>query len=304
MESKEIVNQSLRYIEEHLEQQVTLEEVALNAGYSEFHFSRIFKSIMGMTVMEYVTNRKLIKASEEILQGKKIIEVAMEYGWQSHSGFTKAFKKQFGFYPTLLRAMMAELGSYGGSAMNHVFLYQTEEHTTKEQLYEILKNRIRENQIEVEEEQLQNTYQYACEVYADLKRYSGDEYVTHPLNVAILLAELGGDGAVILAGMFCDAMKKTKITPAELEEVLPERVVDLIMCVANIDNMFAGEVADEVIMIKMAERLHNMRTVQFMNKEQQKIKAKETVEIYMPLARKLKNDKLIAELNDLSIRYM
>lgn len=304
MESKEIVNQSLRYIEERLEQQVTLEEVAVNAGYSEFHFSRIFKSIMGMTVMEYVTNRKLIKASEEILQGKKIIEVAMEYGWQSHSGFTKAFKKQFGFYPTLLRAMMAELGSYGGSAMNHVFLYQTEEHTTKEQLYEILKNRIRENQIEVEEEQLQNTYQYACEVYADLKRYSGDEYVTHPLNVAILLAELGGDGAVILAGMFCDAMKKTKITPAELEEVLPERAVDFIMCLSDIEKMFVGEVADEVVMIKLAERLHNMRTVQFMNKEQQKIKAKETVEIYMPLARKLKNDKLIAELNDLGIRYM
>lgn len=67
MKSKEIVNQSLRYIEEHLEQQVTLEEVALNVGYSAFHFSRIFKSIMGMTVMEYVTNRKLIKTSEEIL---------------------------------------------------------------------------------------------------------------------------------------------------------------------------------------------------------------------------------------------
>lgn len=304
MESKEIVNKSLQYIEEHIEEPVTLEEIALYAGYSEFHFARIFKESQGMTVMEYVNMRKMIKASWEILQGEKIIEVAMKYGWQSHSGFTKAFKKQFGFYPALLRAMMAELGSYGGSIMNHVFLYQTQEHATKEQLYEILKNRVTENGIEVDGKQLQDAYQCACRAYNGIQRYSGDEYVTHPLNVAILLAEMNGEKDVILAGMFCDVMKKTDITLEELKVNLPERVVELIISVDGVDNICISESSDAVIMIKLAERLHNMRTVAYMDKERQKVKAKETVEIYMPLARKLKNDKLITELNDLNVRYM
>lgn len=304
MEFKEIINQSLQYIEEHLEETVTLEEIAVHAGYSEFHFSRIFKENMGMTVMEYVNKRKMVKASQEILQGKKIIEVAMKYGWQSHSGFTKAFKKQFGFYPALLRAMMAELGSYGGSSMNHVFLYQTEEHATKEQLLEILENKIQENGIEVDERQLQGAYQCACKAYANIKRYSGDEYVTHTLNVAILLAEMNCNSDVILAGMFCDVMKKTNITPEELKADLSEKVVNLICSATKTDNILVSQSAEEVIMIKLAERLHNMRTIEFMDKEQQKIKAKETVEIYMPLARKLENDKLVMELNDLSVKYM
>ncbi len=304
MESKEIVNKSLQYIEEHIEEPVTLEEIALYAGYSEFHFARIFKESQGMTVMEYVNMRKMIKASWEILQGEKIIEVAMKYGWQSHSGFTKAFKKQFGFYPALLRAMMAELGSYGGSIMNHVFLYQTQEHATKEQLFEILKNRVTENEIEVDGKQLEDTYQCACRAYNGIQRYSGDEYVTHPLNVAILLAEMNGEKDTILAGMFCDVMKKTDITLEELKVNLPERVVELIISVDGVDNICISESPDAVIMIKLAERLHNMRTVAYMDKERQKVKAKETVEIYMPLARKLKNDKLTTELNDLNVRYM
>lgn len=65
---------------------------------------------MKMTVMEYVKGRKLLKASEEILDGEKIIDVALRYGWETHSGFTKSFKQEFGFCPALLKAMTIQIG--------------------------------------------------------------------------------------------------------------------------------------------------------------------------------------------------
>lgn len=303
MKSNKIIHECLRYIEENLQETLTVEQIAGNVGYSEFYFSRLFKENMKVTVMEYVNKRRMEKATEDILQGKKIIDVALQYGWQSHSGFTKAFKKEFGFCPALLRGLIAEIESYGGSVMEHIFLYHTDEHATKEELFEILKSRLKVNGIKANFEILYSMYEVACNFYNGIKRYSGDEYVTHPLNVAILLAELNADYEVICAGMFCDIMKKTNITAKELENSMPENIVVLIKKCAAGDNEFSQQ-EDEIIMIKLAERLHNMRTIQYMDRECQKLKAKETVERFMPLARKLKNKKLLTELKELSMRYM
>lgn len=191
MKSIQSMNQVLKYIDEHLEETLTIEMLAKVAGYSEYHFIRMFKECMNTTVMEYVCKRRLIKASEEILLGEKIIDVAMKYGWQSHSGFTKAFKKEFGFYPSLLRAMKVTVDNLGGRDMSHIFLKSTKVGMTKEELFVILQEKLKINGVNVEQNKLNNVYLSACNAYENVKRYSGEEYVTHLINVSIVLAELG-----------------------------------------------------------------------------------------------------------------
>ena len=110
-----VMKQILTYIEEHLENKITTIELAYFAGYSEYHFIRLFKKYTNMTVTEYVIKRKLIKASEEIIERNKIIDVAFKYGWQSYSSFTKAFNREFGFKPSLLRAVTLEINNLGGA---------------------------------------------------------------------------------------------------------------------------------------------------------------------------------------------
>lgn len=290
-------------METHLDMPLTIEQIASFAGYSEYHFARIFKSQMHVTVMEYVKKRKLIKASENILLGEKIIDTAFKYGWQSHGGFTKAFKKEFGFYPSLLKAMVDEINYLGGSAMNYVFLDSAYEHASKEELYEILKVKIQENGMEINLEKLDDIYQCACQAYHGVKRYSGDEYVTHLMHVAIALAELQAEPNVIGAGMFCDVTKKGIMDLNDLEKRLPDDIWNLICRTAYFNQNFSEDIDDEVMLIKLAERLHNMRTITFMEKEQQGKKAQETIDFFMPLARKLGNKKLMDELTDLSMKY-
>lgn len=302
MKSMETVNMVLKYIDEHLDEPLTTNMLAKVAGYSEYHFARVFKSKMNITIMEYVCRRRLIKASEDIISGGKVIDVAIKYGWQSHSGFTKAFKKEFGFYPSLLRAIKLSIDSLGGSAMSHVFLNTTKVGTTKEELFEILRDKLKKNGIGIEQDKLVNVYQIACLTYENIKRYSEEDYVTHLINVSIILADLGAEEDIILAGMFCDVAKKGVISLKQLENKLPQKVYDIVVKVQNADDKLQS-VTDEVLLIKLAERLHNMRTIEFIDESKKREKAKVTIEIFMPLARRWGNKKLIDELNDLSMKY-
>lgn len=310
MKSKETINQLLNYIEAHLEESLTIGDLAIKAGYSKYHFTRVFKSHMGVSVMDYVCRRRLIKASEDILSGVKIIDVALKYGWQSHSGFTRAFSKEFGFSPSLLRAMKISVESLelapsclGGSAMKHVFLESTRVGTTKEDLFEILKKKMISNGVLVEEDQLIKVYQYACNAFKGVKRYSGEEYVTHPLNVSIILADLGAGADTILAALFSEVEKKGVMSLEELSHNLPQKVYDIIINVHAMENELT-RASDEVILIGLAQRLHNMRTIEFIDDRKKQAKAKETIELFMPLARRLENKKLIDELNDLCMKYI
>ena len=90
----------VEYIEKNIKEELTTKIIANEVGYSVYHFSRIFKEQMGMSLMEYVRERRLICASKDLFSGKKIIDVSIEYGFQTHSGFSKSFKKKFGFTPT------------------------------------------------------------------------------------------------------------------------------------------------------------------------------------------------------------
>ena len=305
METAKRLRESLQYIDNHLEDSITVPEIAGAMGYSEFYFSRWFKHEMQMSVMEYVKKRRLIKASDAILNGEKIIDAAIRFGWQTHSGFTKSFKNEFGFCPALLKAIMMQIEELGGSAMSHVFLKKTESHATKEQLLQCLKEQMAAVNMEVDEEELQAVYSQACSVYEGKRRYSGDEYVTHPLNVAVILAEMLADKDTIYAGMFCDALQKTTVTMEQLKKKLPANTAAIIEKVSMAGNhLGAAGLEEEVILVKLAERLHNMRTVEFMDEQKRKEKAKETLEQILPIAKRMGNAKLVDELNDVSLKYL
>lgn len=304
MNSNKIINNILRYIDEHIEEELSVKEISYEAGYSEFHFLRIFKEEMKMTLKEYITRRKLIKASEQIIDGKKIIDVAIQYGWESHAGFTKAFKKEFGFSPSFLRIMLIEIQAVGGNGMSHVFLDSTNIGISKEELFSILLDKVQKNGIEYNASEMEQIFALTCKAYSGIKRYSGEEYVTHPINVAILLADMEAEKETIYAGLFCDVLKKGNMSLRQLEEAVPECVVDIIKEIYSFDNKQAGNNSDKVVLIKLAERLHNMRTIQFLKEDERKKKAAETVELFLPMARQIENQRLVDELNDLSVKYL
>lgn len=173
MDKKEIVAGSLIYIEKNLKQKISIEEIADYVGYSKFYFSRMFKQEMNISIMEYVKERKVICASESILQGNKILDVAIEYGWESHSGFIKAFKSYYGFSPSLLYAMNLEIIHLGGRNMrNYAFYEKTDEHMSKEDLFELLERKMTESKLDTTE--LGTVYNFCQKSYANKKRYSGD----------------------------------------------------------------------------------------------------------------------------------
>lgn len=289
-----VMNQVIQYIELHLEDDLSIKQLADVAGYSEYYFIRLFKSYTNQTVMEYICRRRLIKSCDDILSGMRLIDVAMKYGWKSHSAFSKSFNREIGFSPSLLRTMKTQLDCLGGSYMNQIFLKATEVGTSKENLFELLKDTVAQNAIEIDNSILNEVYLIACKAYEGKRRYSGEEYVTHPLNVAILLAELGAESDTVLAGLFCDV--KTKGNDRNLEKDLPANVWNIVSLLEERNN-------DETIIIKLAERLHNMRTIDFIDASKKAKKVKETIEIYLPLARRIKNQKLIDELNDLAMKY-
>ncbi len=305
LELKAIIFDSLKYIEKNINESITVEDVAKNAGYSLYYFSRMFKKHMGLTIMEYVKYRRLIKASEEIVNGKKIIDIAFDYGYQSHSGFTKAFKNKFGFSPALLRAFSFQINCLGGNYnMSHVFMKYTAIHATKEELYELLIATINENMLEYDLEEIRKAYEIACIAYNGKKRYSNDDYVTHPINVAILLSEMEASEEIVIAGLLHDIiLEKANISLEEVRNEFSDRVANIIKGVAEFNEN--SDITDEdVIMVKLAERLHNMRTIEFIDEIRWKEKAKETIEVFLPVAVKLNNEKIVAELNDLAVKYI
>ncbi len=91
------LNHVIDYIEDHLTNDLPLESISAYAGVSDYHFRKIFFYIAGITLSEYIRNRRLSEANKELLNGEKVTDVAFKYGYDSLDGFTKAFKKWSGF---------------------------------------------------------------------------------------------------------------------------------------------------------------------------------------------------------------
>lgn len=179
---------------------------------------------------------------------------------------------------------------------------------------------------------VEKAYQVASDAHKGQVRKSGEPYIIHPLSVAIILAELELDKETITAGLLHDVLEDTVITEAEMAEMFGDDVVLLVdgvtklqhlhltdnvkdpkdknadrleMQAENLRKMFLAMAKDiRVIMIKLADRLHNMRTLKYQSKEAQLRIAKETQDIYCPIAQRLGISKIKVELEDLSMKYL
>ena len=190
--------------------------------------------------------------------------------------------------------------------MHEIFMESTESGMSKEELLEILQVKLKENEIKLPADMLKQGYLTAEAAYAGVMRYSGEAYITHPLNTSILLTQMGASANAVLAGLFCDAGKKGRLSMDELRARLPEKIFELVEKIQKIQDFGVDldHAPDDAVLIKLAEQLHNMRTIQYIDESKWAEKAKNTIEYFLPLARKLGNQKLIDELNDLSMKYL
>ena len=168
---------------------------------------------------------------------------------------------------------------------------------------------------------IKKAYEYAKEKHQGQVRVSGEEYIYHPLCTAIILTTVYADTDTICAGLLHDVIEDCDVTRDELEKVFGKDIARLVDGVSKISKMhfstenealveyykkiIVGMSEDvRVIIIKLADRLHNMRTLWALPKEKQKIKAKEVLEILAPIAHHLGIHKIKSELEDLSLRYL
>ncbi len=103
MDYMALIQRTLDYIDEHILEKIAVEELASKAGFSTYHYYKVFNSFVGIPVMEFITQRKLQYALFELSKGQKVLDIAVLYGFETHAGFTKAFKKTFGYPPSFYR---------------------------------------------------------------------------------------------------------------------------------------------------------------------------------------------------------
>lgn len=194
--------------------------------------------------------------------------------------------------------------------------------TSPEVLYKELINSVLKYHPSTDISMIEKAYKVASEAHEGQKRKSGEPYIIHPLCVAIILSDLELDKETIVAGLLHDAVEDTWMTYEEVEKEFGSEVALLVDGVTklgqlsysadkvevqaeNLRKMFLAMAKDiRVILIKLADRLHNMRTLQYMRPEKQQEKARETMDIYAPIAMRLGISKIKVELDDLSLKYL
>ena len=197
-----------------------------------------------------------------------------------------------------------------------------EDFTSPEVLYRELISSVKNYHPSDSVHMIEKAYEIASKAHEGQVRKSGEPYIIHPLCVAIILADLELDKETIVAGILHDVVEDTVMTEEELTELFGSEVALLVDGVTklgqlnyssdklevqaeNLRKMFLAMAKDiRVILIKLADRLHNMRTLKYMPERKQKEKARETMDIYAPIAQRLGISKVKVELDDLSLKYL
>jgi len=200
-----------------------------------------------------------------------------------------------------VRRRLARLGAQRGATVNAVL--------------EPLIKTVRSTQPKADVRLIERAYEVAAHWHRDQKRKSGDPYITHPLAVATILAELGMNTETICAALLHDTVEDTPYTLTELRGQFGEDIAALVDGVTKLDKVKYGESAEaetvrkmvvamsrdiRVLVIKLADRLHNMRTLRYLPREKQERKSREVLEIFAPLAHRLGMNTVKWELEDLA----
>lgn len=196
-----------------------------------------------------------------------------------------------------------------------------EDYQDPKKLYEMLITRVRKYHPSADISMIEKAFDIAYHAHEGQFRKSGEAYIIHPLWVGIILAELELDKETIVAGILHDVVEDTVMTEEEITKIFGAEVALLVDGVTklgqlsysadklevqaeNLRKMFLAMAKDiRVILIKLADRLHNMRTLEFMRPEKQVEKARETLDIYAPIAGRLGISKIKTELDDLALKY-
>lgn len=194
--------------------------------------------------------------------------------------------------------------------------------TTKDEVFASLKNGISKYLKDDDIKLVEKAYCVADKCHAGQKRKSGEDYIIHPICVAIILANLHMDADTLAAGLLHDVVEDTDYTIETLKNEFSEHIALLVEGVTkltelnlvndkvekqaeNLRHMFIAMSKDiRVIIIKLADRLHNLKTLEYQTKEKQQEKALETIEIYSPLAGRLGISRIKSEMDDLSLMYL
>ena len=190
---------------------------------------------------------------------------------------------------------------------------------TSKELLQQLFDRIKKNNLDVDTEEISQAFTLANESHIGQKRKSGENYILHPVEVAEILVDLKMDTDTIVAGILHDVVEDTLITLPDIEYIFGADVRKLVDGVTklrnlprtdskkieNIRKMVVAMSEDiRVVIIKLADRLHNMRTLKYMTPAKQLEKSKETLEIFAPIAHRIGMSKIKTELEDISFRYL
>ena len=187
--------------------------------------------------------------------------------------------------------------------------------------YEMLVNKAKEYLKEDELAVLKKAYDYAYDYHQGKMRLSGEEEISHSLHVAYILAEIKADLETLAAALLHDVLEDNQVKESDLRKVFSSEIVSLVIGITKINRLnFAGDTEAmidnhrkilvglsedvRVIIIKLADRLHNMRTLWALPEKVQKEKAKETLDILTPIAHRLGMSHIKSELEDLSLRYL
>ncbi|MTK07324.1 MAG: HD domain-containing protein [Hungatella sp.] len=302
MEADDRISMVAVFIDDHIKDELTISQLSAWASYSPGYFTRCFKRKFGVSPMEYVKQRKLLTAAKEIAKGRRILDAALDYGWETHSGFTKSFTSVFGYSPVLLRAFYVRDASVKGDRqLMEAYIKTTQVYKQPEELWQILCLTLKENKIEYDEEKLKRIYQLAKTLHEGEKRKSGEEYITHPLNVAIILADMGTDENTVCAGLLHDVWRGEY-----KEEIIQEAgpaISEILLSYEEFERTHESS-DDRGALVALSDRLHNMRTIEFVDPATWKRRAEDTLRLFSPIASKCADFRLRSELDELSIKFL
>ncbi len=179
----------------------------------------------------------------------------------------------------------------------------------------------KEHSRKIDTKLIMKAYNYAVGHHGNQCRRSGEPYIIHPLNVAFILADIGLDDSTICAALLHDVVEDTEATDEDIKREFGEEIAEMVAGVTKLSSMQFETIEERqvedyrrmflamgkdirVILIKLADRLHNMRTLKFLKRDRQIANAKETMELYAPLANRLGLYSLKWELEDLSFKYL